>query len=659
MEIIIYMSQKLSPPVTKKDYSKYPFMNMSLIDMPGEDWVPIPGFDDYFYVSQYGRIWALARPIYAIDGHFYYTKERIRKQNLVKSYNSFIKDVTEQLTIHIRYEGNSYRFAVNRLVYEAFIGPIDQEGRKPLVVHEDGDNCNNHYNNLVLMNGTELYRHGLEINRRPLMGPPQKKGKTSVWSEKNSPRPIVQYTLDGKKITEFESIADASKKVNSSRGAIRQILTKKLIQLNGFVYRYKGEEYKGEHAGFSLRKEVSQYAIEGKKLSVFSSVAEAASATGIDADTISKCALKKTKLAGTYVWRYENDNYKGEYNGKVKVAKPVNQYSLDGKVIAHFPSVSQASKKTGFSPASIQDCALKHQKVAHGFVWRYEHEKYNGEYKDYRQGKPVTQYDLAGKKIQTFPTIQSAAQQTGLTPDNIQKNVKGENKTAGGFIWKYATPKEIKNLPAFKGLEYNGNSTSGQAVIKYSTDGRKIETYLSMAEAAKACGISGSGISAVLNVEGRTAGGFVWRTKGNRYYGDIIKNPPSNKAQTVTQYDLTGKKINQFKSTKEAEKKTGVTSSTISAVANGKLKTTGGFIWQYGDAPEKLDLSIHFTSTKEALERASKTVEKYTLEGELLTEYPSIAEAARQEGISKNGISSVLNGKQQSCGGYFWKLKKT
>jgi hypothetical protein len=650
------MSSKISSNAKQKDYSKYPFMNLSLVDIPGEEWVSIPGFDDYFYVSQYGRIWALDRPVYAIDGHFYYIKQRIRKQNLSKVYNSFTKDYTEQLSLHIRYEGKNHGFVVNRLVYEAFISPINNKGKKPFVVHKDGDNCNNHYKNLILMNGTQLYRHLLEIKRKPRIGPSQKKVERIVWNDSNSPKPIVRYSLDGKKVNEYESIGDAAKKIGSTRGVIRQVLTKKLKQLKGFVYRFKGEKYNGEYADFSRGKKVIQYSIEGKKISIFPSVAEGALKTGIDGATISKCALGKAKLAGGYVWRYQHDNYRGEYQGTIRGPKSIIQYSLDGKIVARFPAINQAAKKTGFTASTIQDCVKRKTKISHGYVWRYEHEKYNGEHKNYRQGKPVTQYNLKGKKIQTFPTIEEGARITGLTSANIQKNVKEENKTAGGFVWRYATKREIKTLPAFKRPDYKSNIVS-KVIVKYAVDGKKLATYSSITQAAKASGVSSHSISIALDANGRTSAGFVWRSKGNRYYGELVKHPALNKARTVTQYDLKGKRINQFKSTKDAGRKTGVNSTTISAVAKGKLKTTGGFIWQYGDGPAKLDLKTYFNSTKEALERASKPVIKCTLEGELITEYPSIAAAARKEGISKNGISKVLIGKQQSCGGYFWKLK--
>ncbi len=112
-------------------------------------------------------------------------------------------------------------------------------------------------------------------------------------------------------------------------------------------------------------------------------------------------------------------------------------------------------------------------------------------------------------------------------------------------------------------------------------------------EAAKVCGVSGSNLSFVLNRPNRSAAGFVWRTKGNRYYGEVLKNPAGNAAKTVTQYDFDGKRVNVFKSTYEAGKRLGIASTTISAAAKGKLKSTGGFIWRYGKDEHQGALYFH------------------------------------------------------------------
>jgi len=650
------MSSRKSRSTSPTKYSRYPFMNPSLQSMDGEVWVDIPGFDGCYSISNYGRIWAAPRPVMSITGQLYFTKERIRKQCLTRYHNSYTNDYTDQLSVHLRYESKSYSFKVNRLVYHFFVEPIDLKEDRLVVVHKDGNNCNNRYDNLVLMNGTQLYKHNLDLQRIPRTG---RRVKGMAWSPENAPKPVIQYTLDGKRTREYVSVAEAALDNKVHRGSIRSIVKNELMQLHGFVYRFKGDSYNGEYANFAIEKQVTQYAVSGKKLKVYPSVKEAGLQVGVDPNSISKCALGKARIAGGFVWRYEDDIYSGEFEGQIKnLPKPIVQYSLEGKPIARYSSVNEAAKQTGFTAATLLDCAYKRTRVSHGFVWRFEHDRYKGEFRHYSSGRPVTQYSLEGKKLKTYHTIEAASRASGLTSDNIQKNVIGENKTAGGFVWKYASQNDIRNLSSFKPTDYSRINASEKEVIQYSIEGKRLAVYASITEASRAIGTSGSGIRAALNKPNRSSGGFVWRTKRNVYRGSLTRMQPANKAKMVTQYDLQGRKLNVYASTKQAEVATGVHATTISQVARGKLKTTGGYIWQYGDGPKKLDLETYYASTRQHLAQISKSVAKYTIDGKFVCEYPSIRVAAREEGIAVGRISSVVNGKSQSAGGNIWRLRK-
>ncbi|SHH18354.1 NUMOD1 domain-containing protein [Chryseolinea serpens] len=650
------MSSKSQRAILEK-YRRHAFMNLSLTSMEGEEWMDMPEFDGHYAISNYGRIWAAPRPIFSTSGQLYFTRERMRKQNLTRYYNSYVKDYTDQLSVHLRYEGKNYGFKVNRLVYHFFVKPLDTSNERLPVIHRDGDNCNNHYDNLVLMTGTQLYKHILDLQRIPRSGRRSTKGKRTTWSPENSPRPIIKYSLEGKKLKTYTSVAEAAADNQTHRGNIRAVASGKLIQSHGFVYRFQGDHYRGEHADFSYEKPVTQYALNGKRLNVFPSVKQAGVVSGIDSNTISKCALGKARIAGGYVWRYGDNPYKGEFDGQIRnSAKTIQQYSLEGKVVGRFSSVNEAAKETGFSTATLLDCAYKRSKVSHGFVWRFAGDTYRGEFKDYRAGRPVTQMSLEGKVLKTYHTIEAAAKASGLTSDNIQKNVTGANRTAGGFIWRYAKDSEVRKLPAYKPGTYTKSSHGEKEVIQYSIEGKKLAVYSSITEASRAIGLSGSGIAVALDSDHRSSGGFVWRTKGNPYRGLLIKNPPANKAKTVSQYDLKGRRVAIYPSTKQAEAATGVYATTISQVALGKLKSTGGFIWQYGKGPKTLDVEAHYASTREHVRQISKAVAKYTIGGKFICEYPSIHAAAREEGISAGSISSVINGQSQSAGGNLWKL---
>ena len=53
------------------------------------------------------------------------------------------------------------------------------------------------------------------------------------------------------------------------------------------------------------------------------------------------------------------------------------------------------------------------------------------------------------------------------------------------------------------------------------------------------------------------------------------------KSKTVLQYDLSGNYLNDFGSTHEAKRLTGINQGHISEVCRGERKTAGGFTWEY------------------------------------------------------------------------------
>lgn len=69
--------------------------------------------------------------------------------------------------------------------------------------------------------------------------------------------------------------------------------------------------------------------------------------------------------------------------------------------------------------------------------------------------------------------------------------------------------------------------------------------------------------------------------KENVSYGTRLERIAKKHRKAVMQFDLDGKFINEFCSTVEAEKMTGVFHNNISAVCKRKVRTAGGFVWRY------------------------------------------------------------------------------
>lgn len=63
--------------------------------------------------------------------------------------------------------------------------------------------------------------------------------------------------------------------------------------------------------------------------------------------------------------------------GHKKLSKSVLQYTLDGTLIAEYPSIRGIEKEKGFYNTNISACCRGKIKTAHGYIWRYKNEVTN------------------------------------------------------------------------------------------------------------------------------------------------------------------------------------------------------------------------------------------------------------------------------------------
>ena len=68
---------------------------------------------------------------------------------------------------------------------------------------------------------------------------------------------------------------------------------------------------------------------------------------------------------GTAIERARKTNTNG------KKSKAIVQYTLDGKLIARYPSASEAQRQTGFSQTRISICCRGKGKKAYGYKWYF------------------------------------------------------------------------------------------------------------------------------------------------------------------------------------------------------------------------------------------------------------------------------------------------
>lgn len=186
-------------------------------------------------------------------------------------------------------------------------------------------------------------------------------------------------------------------------------------------------------------------------------------------------------------------------------------------------------------------------------------------------------------------------------PDGSKKRVYAHQLVATAFIEKDDEAKDQVNHKdgdklnnCVDNLEWVTQSENQKHAIQnelrafphvycFNKDKVLVAEYLSIAEAAKAVGISESIIRQEVNKEVKTlSGGFYWsREKELKATKDYTN---TGKAKEVYQYDLNGKFINSYPSTGCAARSIGVNNgSHIGECCRGKIKSYKGFVWRYSE----------------------------------------------------------------------------
>ena len=116
--------------------------------------------------------------------------------------------------------------------------------------------------------------------------------------------------------------------------------------------------------------------------------------------------------------------------------------------------------------------------------------------------------------------------------------------------------------------------------------------------------------------------------------------------KTVYQFDLDGNLIASFDGLKEIQVTLGHDKRRVSNACTTATLWKGSY-WSYSQ-------NNTFKPTQDG---TKKKVLRYSLDGEILAQYNSVAEASRKTGISKTCISRCCRGERKSSSGFLWKYK--
>lgn len=178
-----------------------------------EIWKEVKYFEDYYEVSNMGRVRSIDRYVPHVNG-----SERLIRGRLMKLQNSDFG--YKQITLVEDKKTKTYK--VHRLVAEAFIpNPHNYQ----CVTHKDGNVTNNNVENLMWC----TYEHYLD------------RDKNREKAIKTVSRTVLQYTKDGKFVNEYPSMIEAERQTGIFSVQISKCCKgiKHHRSAGGFIWRFK------------------------------------------------------------------------------------------------------------------------------------------------------------------------------------------------------------------------------------------------------------------------------------------------------------------------------------------------------------------------------------------------------------------------------------
>ena len=189
-----------------------------------------------------------------------------------------------------------------------------------------------------------------------------------------------------------------------------------------------------------------------------------------------------------------------------------------GECIGEGKTLSECSKFTGESRATVRTCLSNGCRTKHGYIYKWQlsttlaREFQNpAEVKEIEErkgkGQPVTQYDRKGNIIKEWGSVKEASEATGITNANLRASLNGVSTHAGGYIWRWKgqpfytyaitnetpePPREVKPKPKKDPSTYKRDTmfTKGNRLCQYDMEGNIIKVWETASQAAQTLGIN-------------------------------------------------------------------------------------------------------------------------------------------------------------------------
>lgn len=188
--------------------------------------------------------------------------------------------------------------------------------------------------------------------------------------EGGCPRKVRCYDANGVFLQEYNSITEAAFDRNTDSAKISTVCSHvpQRYFAGDYQWRYTDDPTPVEKRQKQESHTIYQFDEQGNLINSYNSITDAAISLNIDKSKICACCNGRQKTAYGFQWSY---NSTCEPVSRSRAKRSVNQYSLDGKLLATFPTLTAAAKAVGASVGGVGSVCQGRSKTCKGYIFKY------------------------------------------------------------------------------------------------------------------------------------------------------------------------------------------------------------------------------------------------------------------------------------------------
>lgn len=216
--------------------------------------------------------------------------------------------------------------------------------------------------------------------------------------------------------------------------------------------------------------------------------------------------LLKIKMKGNQYAKGNKFSEEWKEKNKLKKAKSILQFNLDGTFVNKFQSARDATVKLNKDGNLVVLAAIGRTPSAYGFLWQYENDTLDGKVnwdkiKKKQEKKKLFAFDLNKNLLGEFDSVEDAATYFNIGKRGIEFSIMKGNIVNKRYI--FSREPKIDNVKQYK-------ERDKKKIYQFDINGSLIKVWDKGQDIKDSLGIDLAGIRKVCLGQRNNAGGFIW-----------------------------------------------------------------------------------------------------------------------------------------------------